>query len=97
MRPPSGMVVDHIDGNPLNNTRSNLQITTNARNNMRAKKNGGVTRMFNSDRWRARLRVDGEMFSLGCYNTEEEAREAVERARRIAWEDMDINLLGTVL
>lgn len=33
---PTGMIVDHIDGDSLNNTISNLRITTRAKNNRNA-------------------------------------------------------------
>lgn len=33
-RAPTGYVVDHIDGDTLNNQRENLQVTTNSRNLM---------------------------------------------------------------
>jgi hypothetical protein len=46
-----------IDGNRLNNTRRNLQITTHSRNSMRD--NGSVTRLWNfPNRWRVRMRID---------------------------------------
>jgi HNH endonuclease len=35
MQPPPGMEVDHLDYDPLNNTRANLVISTPAQNNQR--------------------------------------------------------------
>lgn len=65
MSPERGMVVDHIDGNPLNNTRENLQITTTARNVMRSR-SGGVTFDKHHQMWRVRKRVDGRMVSFAA-------------------------------
>jgi hypothetical protein len=95
--PPTGMVIDHIDGNPLNNTRENLQLASQSRNAMRSpKKRGGVT-MTDDGRWRARMRVDGKMHSLGCYDTEGEAQHVIDRARELVWTDESINTLGVQL
>ncbi len=88
---PHGVIVDHIDGNPLNNTRENLQFSTQSRNIMRAK-NGGVTKARN--KWRARLRVDGKMRSLGCYPSKEEAAAVIEIEKAKVWADFDINVYG---
>ena len=94
MRAPPGVDVDHMDGNPLNNTRENLQIVTRSRNIMRTQR-GGVTRARN--KWRARIRVDGIVVNLGCFVTEEAARREVERARRIVWENPRINVMDAKL
>lgn len=94
MSAPSGLVVDHIDDNPLNNTRENLQITTIARNVMRSR-SGGVTRY--NGRWRVRKRVDGHMMSFGLFDTREGADAALAAAMRLIWDDPSINRLGTVL
>lgn len=94
---PKGYVVDHIDGNTLNNTRRNLQITTQSRNSMRSRGNGSVTRLWNfPNRWRVRMRIDGEMTSLGCFDTEDEARRALAEVRQVVWNDPAFNPLGTV-
>ena len=39
---PDGMVVNHIDNNPLNNRLDNLELCTVAENNRRAKTHTGV-------------------------------------------------------
>lgn len=98
--PPKGMVIDHIDNDPLNNTRENLQLASQSRNAMRSpKKRGGVTSFQSNgrERWRARMRVDGRMVSLGCYDTREEAQHVIDHAREIVWADESINTLGVKL
>lgn len=89
---PPGMVVDHIDNNPLNNARENLQITTNARNVMRSR-SGGITR--HKGRWRVRKRVDGTLVSYGLFDSIEEAEKRLQEAMREIWGDPAINKHGT--
>lgn len=38
MAPPAGLVVDHIDGDPLNNTRANLRVVTQTENVLNQRK-----------------------------------------------------------
>jgi hypothetical protein len=86
MRPPKGMVVDHIDGNKLNNCRVNMRNCTpqeNGRN--RAKRIGtssrfrGVSRFKKYARYRATIRFHGEPVWLGYHDDEVEAARAYDR------------------
>lgn len=73
MQPPPGLVVDHIDGNRLNNTRANLRVITQQQNlmNRRVFKNNstgfkGVT--FQHGKWHARIEKDGQAIHLSFHD-----------------------------
>jgi hypothetical protein len=76
-----GEIVDHIDGNTLNNQRDNLRICTNAQNmcnrgKTKANKSGFKGVYFvagKTNRWRAEIERDRTRYRLGCFNTPEEA------------------------
>lgn len=76
----SRLHTDHIDGDPLNNCRSNLRTATAQQNsqNMRSNKNSsskfkGVGWDSANARWRAKIKVDGTTKCLGRYKLEETA------------------------
>lgn len=80
-------VPDHIDGNGLDNRKSNLRITTmsqNAMNRKLAHNNTsnvtGVDYVKAFGKWRARLRVNGETHYLGYYVNKEDAVKARKEA-----------------
>lgn len=80
---PQGFVVDHIDGNGLNNTKANLRIVSNeqnTRNTTISKRNAsgykGVSFYKAYGRWSAKICVKGEQEFLGYFDTPEEAYAA---------------------
>jgi hypothetical protein len=84
-------VIDHIDGNSLNNKIENLRPATQSENmgNSRMKSNNtsgikGVTFRKDTSKWAAAVMKDGKHISLGSYVTKEEAAVAyLEGAKRI--------------
>lgn len=83
MNPSFNLVVDHIDGNGLNNRRSNLRICSTAENsrNQRIKlKNTsgfkGVSWHKRTQKWQSHIRRDGKGYNLGHFNTPEDAYAA---------------------
>lgn len=86
---PTGWpLVDHINGNGLDNQRSNLRPATTAQNchNMRAHRDSqtGFKGVESTARiahpWRARITVDGKRHNLGAFETAVEAARAYDRA-----------------
>lgn len=82
-----GMMVDHIDGNPLNNTKSNLRIVTPQQNALNKDTKGlknnkriGVSYCARECKWRATIQKDYKYIHLGYFDTEEEAIKAREEA-----------------
>ncbi len=79
-------VVDHIDGEKLNNRRSNLRVCSQADNakNTRLGRNNtsgakGVSQDANG-RWRARIWKDRREIRIGTFDTVEEAQAAYDKA-----------------
>lgn len=79
---PSG-IVDHRNGDPLDNRRSNLRLASRSQNAANMAKRGlkGVSRAGN--RWLARIRVNGNCLNLGCFQTPQEAASAYNKAAAI--------------
>jgi len=87
---PDDLVVDHIDGNPLNNTKINLRNVTvrqNRLNNAGYKKSSskykGVSFDSKTMRWRAYISTEKQFKSLGYFKDENEAGIAYNNAAKI--------------
>lgn len=72
----SSQVVDHIDGNTLDNRLSNLRIVTNVENLFHCHRRDrhkftGVT--LNGSGWQARATINYRRYNIGTFATREEA------------------------
>lgn len=80
-----GFVADHIDGNPLNNQRSNLRFCTeseNLKNKIKRKIGKSIYKGVHPryGKFRARIMNDYKCHDLGTFNTELEAAFAYNNA-----------------
>lgn len=84
---PLGKEIDHTDRNGLNNQKSNLRICTVSQNQANTKSRTGGTSKFkgvgwfkSSRKWRALIKVKGQLVYLGLFVTEEDAAIAYNNA-----------------
>lgn len=87
VNPPKGMVVDHINGNKLDNRRENLRVCTqaeNARNRKVTKRNKcgykGIYWVERDKRWKGYIHVKGKGLHLGYFKTLLEGAQAYDQA-----------------
>ncbi len=78
MRPDDGLDIDHIDGNGLNNCRSNLRAITHQKNawNRQNSDQNGVTFHKRRSLWRATIMHNQKKIELGYFDKKEDAEKA---------------------
>ncbi len=89
MSAPDGMEVDHIDGNGLNNRKSNLRLSTREQNRWNVSKrpdntsgHKGVTFEKETGKWLACIRAFGVQKKLGRFKCPTSAAIAYAKASR---------------
>lgn len=87
MDAPDSALVDHINGDTLDNRRSNLRICTakenaqNRRQNRRSRNPfKGVFWHEKAQKWQASIGVDGRSVYIGLFDTAEQAADAYNAA-----------------
>lgn len=81
------LLIDHIDGDGLNNQRVNLRVCTIAQNRRHSKKRmvgtsryKGVCWHRGGDKWQSTIRVNKKQIHLGLFDSETSAASAYNRA-----------------
>lgn len=104
LNPPEGMMADHIDGDGLNNRRSNLRLATSQQNatnkavsrNSKTGFKGVVRRVQNGNEfWTAEIEYAAIKYHLGVYSSPEDAARAYDRkAIELHGEFARLNFVG---
>ncbi|MGA2069954.1 MAG: AP2 domain-containing protein [Sedimentisphaerales bacterium] len=90
MEAPSGLLVDHKNGDTLDNRRVNLRLATHAENTQNRRKTQsktssqfiGVYFEKRSGRWAAKIKNQGRCVWLGRFESEAEAAHAYDAAAK---------------
>lgn len=94
LNPEPGYIIDHIDGNPLNNLKSNLRLTTKSQNNQnrtkskfKSSKYKGVSWYKKLNKWRAFISVNYKFKHIGLFESEVDAAKAYNTAALTYFKD----------
>jgi hypothetical protein len=87
LQPEDGFEVDHINGDPFDNRRSNLRLCTHAQNVANRRKFTGCSSGFkgvirHGNRWRSVIHCNGIRKDIGSFATQEEAARAYDKFAR---------------
>lgn len=77
-------IVDHINGNRLDNRKSNLRVVTKSQNQMNVNYRGVYQ---NKDKWIAKIKLNQKQIHIGTFIYEEEALYARWYAERILFKE----------
>lgn len=80
-----GTVVDHINGDTLDNRKSNLRVCTQSQNTQNSKRRRDNVSGYkgvhpNGRNWAAQIKVNGTQIHLGTFKTKEEAARVYNEA-----------------
>ena len=96
MQAPDNLEVDHIDGNRLNNQRSNLRLATSSQNKMNRGprvdcKSGykGVSWHKQRNKWTARIMADNKYIHLGLFENVIDAAQSYNIAAKKYHKEFD--------
>jgi hypothetical protein len=95
--PDEDLVIDHIDRDPSNNRITNLRVTTKLENTINSDRLDNCLGYYFfklTGKWRASIKVDGKRKYFGCFDTEEEARQAYLDAVKIYYPDRYTKVTG---
>lgn len=101
MNCPETLVVDHIDGNPMNNCKSNLRVTEQKHNNKNASKRKNSKSLYKgvspkkNGTFTVKIQKDNKTAFIGKYKTELEAAKAYDKkAKELFGEFARLNFPG---
>jgi len=87
---PEGMVIDHIDGNTLNNQKTNLRVCTKRQNTFNSSMQCNNTSGFKgvalihmkTPKWLASIKYEGKTYRIGCFTDKLDAARAYNKAAK---------------